>query len=111
MAFAARAGKAVGGLQIVGTERHGPHHIDNQLCGRADCQSDPGSSRFYLSMDDQQLRSFDRDRVRAIMERFKIPEGEPVEADILTCSIESAQRKVELQHGHHRVGLLLGGHH
>ncbi|PLQ01264.1 preprotein translocase subunit SecA [Cupriavidus pauculus] len=87
--------KASGGLHIVGTERHESRRIDNQLRGRAGRQGDPGSSRFYLSLDDQLLRIFAGDRVRAIMERLKMPEGEPIEAGIVTRSIESAQRKVE----------------
>ncbi|SCU91922.1 preprotein translocase subunit, ATPase [Cupriavidus necator] len=87
--------KTAGGLHIVGTERHESRRIDNQLRGRAGRQGDPGSSRFYLSLDDQLLRIFAGDRVRAIMERLKMPEGEPIEAGIVTRSIESAQRKVE----------------
>lgn len=87
--------KAAGGLHIVGTERHESRRIDNQLRGRAGRHGDPGSSRFYLSLDDQLLRIFAGDRVRAIMERLKMPEGEPIEAGIVTRSIESAQRKVE----------------
>ncbi|WER45549.1 preprotein translocase subunit SecA [Cupriavidus sp. WKF15] len=87
--------KSFGGLHIVGTERHESRRIDNQLRGRAGRQGDPGSSRFYLSLDDQLLRIFAGDRVRAIMERLKMPEGEPIEAGIVTRSIESAQRKVE----------------
>jgi len=87
--------KAAGGLHIVGTERHESRRIDNQLRGRAGRQGDPGSSRFYLSLDDPLLRIFAGDRVRAIMERLKMPEGEPIEAGIVTRSIESAQRKVE----------------
>ena len=87
--------KSAGGLHIVGTERHESRRIDNQLRGRAGRQGDPGSSRFYLSLDDQLLRIFAGDRVRAIMERLKMPEGEPIEAGIVTRSIESAQRKVE----------------
>jgi preprotein translocase subunit SecA len=87
--------KAAGGLHIIGTERHESRRIDNQLRGRAGRQGDPGSSRFYLSLDDQLLRIFAGERVRAIMERLKMPEGEPIEAGIVTRSIESAQRKVE----------------
>ncbi len=87
--------KAAGGLHIVGTERHESRRIDNQLRGRAGRQGDPGSSRFYLSLDDQLLRIFAGDRVRAIMDRLKMPEGEPIEAGMVTRSIESAQRKVE----------------
>lgn len=87
--------KAAGGLHIIGTERHESRRIDNQLRGRAGRQGDPGSSRFYLSLDDDLLRIFAGDRVRAIMERLNMPDGEAIEAGIVTRSIESAQRKVE----------------
>ena len=84
-----------GGLHIIGTERHESRRIDNQLRGRSGRQGDPGSSRFYLSLDDPLLRIFAGDRLRAIMERLRMPEGEPIEAGMVTRSIESAQRKVE----------------
>jgi len=87
--------KAEGGLRIIATERHESRRIDNQLRGRSGRQGDPGSSRFYLSLDDPLMRIFAGDRVRAIMERLKMPEGEAIEAGIVTRSIESAQRKVE----------------
>jgi preprotein translocase subunit SecA len=87
--------KSLGGLRIIGTERHESRRIDNQLRGRSGRQGDPGSSRFYLSLDDQLMRIFAGDRVRAIMDRLKMPEGEAIEAGIVTRSIESAQRKVE----------------
>ena len=87
--------KAAGGLRIIGTERHESRRIDNQLRGRAGRQGDPGSSRFYLSLEDPLMRIFAGDRVRAIMERLKLPEGEPIEAGMVTRSIETAQRKVE----------------
>lgn len=87
--------KQAGGLRIVGTERHESRRIDNQLRGRAGRQGDPGSSRFYLSLDDSLMRIFAGDRVRAIMERLRLPEGEPIEARMVSRSIESAQRKVE----------------
>jgi preprotein translocase subunit SecA len=87
--------KEAGGLRIIATERHESRRIDNQLRGRAGRQGDPGSSRFYLSLDDQLMRIFAGDRVRAIMDRLKMPEGEAIEAGIVTRSIESAQRKVE----------------
>ncbi len=87
--------KALGGLRIIATERHESRRIDNQLRGRSGRQGDPGSSRFYLSLDDQLMRIFAGDRVRAIMERLKMPEGEAIEAKMVTRSIESAQRKVE----------------
>ncbi|MEY3719201.1 MAG: hypothetical protein RL727_1122 [Pseudomonadota bacterium] len=83
------------GLHIIGTERHESRRIDNQLRGRAGRQGDPGSSRFYLSLDDPLLRIFAGDRLRAVMDRLKMPEGEPIEAGMVTRSIESAQRKVE----------------
>ena len=86
---------AVGGLCIVGTERHESRRIDNQLRGRSGRQGDPGASRFYLSLDDDLLRIFAGDRVRSIMDRLKMPEGEPIEAGMVSRSIESAQRKVE----------------
>jgi len=84
-----------GGLHIIGTERHESRRIDNQLRGRSGRQGDPGSSRFYLSLDDSLLRIFAGDRLRAVMERLKMPDGEPIEAGMVTRSIESAQRKVE----------------
>jgi len=87
--------KATGGLRIIATERHESRRIDNQLRGRSGRQGDPGSSRFYLSLDDPLMRIFAGDRVRAIMDRLKMPEGEAIEAGIVTRSIESAQRKVE----------------
>src|SRR5690606_37788052 len=87
--------KAAGGLRIIGTERHESRRIDNQLRGRAGRQGDPGSSRFYLSLEDSLMRIFAGDRVRSIMERLKLPEGEPIEAGMVTRSIETAQRKVE----------------
>ena len=87
--------KAQGGLRIIATERHESRRIDNQLRGRSGRQGDPGSSRFYLSLDDSLMRIFAGDRVRAIMDRLKMPEGEAIEAGIVTRSIEGAQRKVE----------------
>lgn len=84
-----------GGLRIIATERHESRRIDNQLRGRSGRQGDPGSSRFYLSLDDQLMRIFAGERVKAIMERLKMPDGEAIEAGIVTRSIESAQRKVE----------------
>ncbi|HEY1151958.1 MAG TPA: preprotein translocase subunit SecA [Pseudoduganella sp.] len=97
---------AAGGLHIVGTERHESRRVDNQLRGRSGRQGDPGSSRFYLSLDDPLLRIFAGDRVRAIMDRLKMPEGEPIEAGIVTRSIESAQRKVEARNFDIRKQLL-----
>ncbi|OWW19867.1 preprotein translocase subunit SecA [Noviherbaspirillum denitrificans] len=95
-----------GGLHIIGTERHESRRIDNQLRGRSGRQGDPGSSRFYLSLDDPLLRIFAGDRVRAIMDRLKMPEGEPIEAGIVSRSIESAQRKVEARNFDIRKQLL-----
>lgn len=86
---------AAGGLHIIGTERHESRRIDNQLRGRAGRQGDSGSSRFYLSLDDALLRIFAGERLRAVMDRLKMPDGEPIEAGMVTRSIESAQRKVE----------------
>ncbi|MDN2718404.1 preprotein translocase subunit SecA [Janthinobacterium sp. SUN120] len=95
-----------GGLHIIGTERHESRRVDNQLRGRAGRQGDPGSSRFYLSLDDALLRIFAGDRVRAVMDRLKMPEGEPIEAGIVSRSIESAQRKVEARNFDIRKQLL-----
>ena len=97
---------ALGGLRIIATERHESRRIDNQLRGRSGRQGDPGSSRFYLSLDDPLMRIFAGDRVRAIMDRLKMPEGEAIEAGIVTRSIESAQRKVETRNFDIRKQLL-----
>jgi preprotein translocase subunit SecA len=86
---------AAGGLHIIGTERHESRRVDNQLRGRSGRQGDPGSSRFYLALDDQLLRIFSGDRVSAIMERLKMPEGEAIEHAMVSRAIENAQRKVE----------------
>ena len=86
---------AAGGLHIIGTERHESRRIDNQLRGRSGRQGDPGSSRFYLSLEDPLLRIFASDRVSAIMDRLKLPEGEAIEHSWVTRAIENAQRKVE----------------
>ena len=98
--------KAQGGLRIVATERHESRRIDNQLRGRSGRQGDPGASRFYLSLDDPLMRIFAGDRVRAIMDRLKMPEGEAIEAGIVNRSIESAQRKVEARNFDIRKQLL-----
>jgi preprotein translocase subunit SecA len=98
--------KSLGGLRIIATERHESRRIDNQLRGRSGRQGDPGSSRFYLSLDDSLMRIFAGDRVRAIMDRLKMPEGEAIEASIVTRSIESAQRKVEARNFDIRKQLL-----
>ncbi len=97
---------AVGGLRIIATERHESRRIDNQLRGRSGRQGDPGSSRFYLSLDDALMRIFAGDRVKAIMDRLKMPDGEAIEAGIVTRSIESAQRKVEARNFDMRKQLL-----
>jgi preprotein translocase subunit SecA len=98
--------KAEGGLRIIATERHESRRIDNQLRGRSGRQGDPGASRFYLSLDDPLMRIFAGDRVRAIMDRLKMPEGEAIEAGIVTRSIEGAQRKVEARNFDMRKQLL-----
>ena len=98
--------KAQGGLRIIATERHESRRIDNQLRGRAGRQGDPGSSRFYLSLDDPLMRIFAGDRVRSIMDRLKMPEGEAIEAGIVSRSIEGAQRKVEARNFDMRKQLL-----
>ena len=84
-----------GGLHIIGTERHESRRVDNQLRGRSGRQGDPGSSRFFLSLEDPLLRIFASDRVTAIMNKFKLPEGEAIEHSWVTRAIENAQRKVE----------------
>ncbi|ATE58897.1 preprotein translocase subunit SecA [Thauera sinica] len=86
---------AAGGLHIVGTERHESRRIDNQLRGRSGRQGDPGSSRFYLSLEDPLMKIFAGERLNAIMVRLKMPEGEAIEHGMVTRSLESAQRKVE----------------
>ena len=98
--------KTLGGLRIIATERHESRRIDNQLRGRSGRQGDPGSSRFYLSLDDPLMRIFAGDRVKSIMDRLKMPDGEAIEAGIVTRSIESAQRKVEARNFDMRKQLL-----
>jgi len=97
---------AAGGLHIIGTERHESRRVDNQLRGRAGRQGDAGSSRFYLSLEDQLLRIFASDRVAAIMDRLKMPEGEAIEHPWVTRAIENAQRKVEARNFDIRKQLL-----
>ncbi len=87
--------KELGGLHILGTERHESRRIDNQLRGRSGRQGDPGTSRFYLSLEDDLLRIFGSDRISSIMERLGMEEGEPIEANLISKAIESAQKKVE----------------
>ena len=96
----------LGGLHIIGTERHESRRVDNQLRGRAGRQGDPGSSRFYLSLEDSLLRIFASDRVAAIMDRLKMPEGEAIEHPWVTRAIENAQRKVEARNFDIRKQLL-----
>jgi preprotein translocase subunit SecA len=98
--------KAAGGLRIIATERHESRRIDNQLRGRSGRQGDPGASRFYLSLEDPLMRIFAGDRVKAIMERLKMPEGEAIEAGIVSRSLEGAQRKVEARNFDMRKQLL-----
>jgi preprotein translocase subunit SecA len=97
---------ANGGLHIIGTERHESRRVDNQLRGRAGRQGDPGSSRFFLSLEDPLLRIFASDRVASIMERLKMPEGEAIEHPWVTRAIENAQRKVEARNFDIRKQLL-----
>jgi len=85
----------LGGLHVIGTERHEARRIDNQLRGRAGRQGDPGSSRFYISLEDDLMRLFGSEKIRFLMERFGFPEDEPIEHPLVTRSIEMAQRKVE----------------
>ncbi|SPE19360.1 preprotein translocase subunit, ATPase [Burkholderiales bacterium] len=97
---------AAGGLKIIGSERHESRRIDNQLRGRSGRQGDPGESRFYLSMEDPLLRIFAGDRMRMIMDKLNMPEGEAIEAGMVTRSIETAQRKVEARNFDIRKQLL-----
>ena len=87
----------LGGLYVLGTERHEARRIDNQLRGRSGRQGDPGETRFYLSAQDDLVRLFAGDRIYRIIERFKIPDDQPMEAKILSKQIENAQKKVEEQ--------------
>ena len=89
--------RGLGGLYVLGTERHESRRIDNQLRGRSGRQGDPGETRFYLSAQDDLVRLFAGDRIHGIMERFKIPDDQPMEASILSRQIEGAQKKVEEQ--------------
>jgi preprotein translocase subunit SecA len=89
--------RELGGLYVLGTERHEARRIDNQLRGRSGRQGDPGESRYYLSGQDQVVRLFAGDRIYNIMERFKLPDDQPMEASILSKQIENAQKKVEEQ--------------
>jgi len=98
--------RQAGGLYIIGTERHESRRIDNQLRGRAGRQGDPGRSRFYLSLEDDLIRIFGGDRMSAIMSRFNIDEDTPLEAKMLTRSIENAQKKIEMRNFASRKSVL-----
>lgn len=98
--------KALGGLAIIGTERHESRRIDNQLRGRSGRQGDVGESQFYLSLEDNLLRIFGSDRIKTIMERIGIQEGEHIESKMVTRAIENAQKKVESMHFESRKHLL-----
>ncbi len=87
--------RELGGLHILGTERHESRRIDNQLRGRSGRQGDPGSSRFYLSLEDNLMRIFGAERIKALMERFGMEDGEPIEAKLVSKAIENAQKRVE----------------
>ncbi len=97
---------AAGGLHIIGTERHESRRIDNQLRGRAGRQGDPGSSRFYISLEDNLMRIFASDRMRSLMQRLGMDDGEAIENSMVTKSIENAQRKVEAHNFDIRKNLL-----
>ncbi len=98
--------KKLGGLYIIGTERHESRRIDNQLRGRSGRQGDPGESRFYLSLEDNLLRIFGSDRIKNIMDRLGIEEGEHIESKMVTRAVENAQKKVENMHFESRKHLL-----
>jgi len=98
--------RELGGLYIIGTERHESRRIDNQLRGRAGRQGDPGVSRFYLSLEDNLLRIFGSDRIKAIMERLGIEEGESIDSKMVTRAVENAQKKVENLHFESRKHIL-----
>ncbi|ALV24224.1 preprotein translocase, SecA subunit [Campylobacter iguaniorum] len=98
--------RAIGGLYIIGTERHESRRIDNQLRGRAGRQGDPGMSRFYLSLEDSLLRIFGSDKIKAIMDRLGIEEGESIESRLVTRAVENAQKKVESLHFESRKHIL-----
>ena len=98
--------RKLGGLHIIGTERHEARRIDNQLRGRAGRQGDPGSSRFYLSLEDDLMRIFGSDRISGVMERLGMEEGVPIEHKLVTRSIEHAQKQVETRNFEIRKHLL-----
>ena len=96
----------LGGLHIVGTERHESRRVDNQLRGRSGRQGDPGSSRFYLSLEDDLLRIFGSERIQRIMNTLGMEEGEPIEHRLVTRAIQTAQKRVEAHHFEIRKHLL-----
>ncbi|MCE3040405.1 preprotein translocase subunit SecA [Helicobacter anatolicus] len=98
--------KALGGLYIIGTERHESRRIDNQLRGRSGRQGDPGTSQFYLSLEDSLLRIFGSDKIKGIMEKLGLKDGEHIESSLVTRSVENAQKKVESLHFESRKHLL-----
>ncbi|NAZ29652.1 MAG: preprotein translocase subunit SecA [Caldimicrobium sp.] len=98
--------RALGGLYIIGTERHESRRVDNQLRGRAGRQGDPGASRFFLSLEDDLLRLFGSDKIKAFIDKLGLPEGEPLEHPWLSKAIEQAQKKVEAYHFDIRKHLL-----
>ena len=97
---------AVGGLHIIGTERHESRRIDNQLRGRAGRQGDPGSSQFFLSMQDDLMRLFGSERVSGLIEKMGLAEDEPIEAKMLTGQIENAQKRIEARNYEIRKNVL-----
>ena len=97
---------ALGGLMILGTERHESRRIDNQLRGRSGRQGDPGESQFFLSLDDNLLRIFGGEKIRNIMNKLGVEEGEYIDSKIVTRSVEKAQKKVENQHYESRKHIL-----
>ncbi|NMC32189.1 MAG: preprotein translocase subunit SecA [Veillonellaceae bacterium] len=96
----------LGGLHIIGTERHESRRIDNQLRGRSGRQGDPGSSRFYLSLEDDLMRLFGAENISSLMDKLGMEEDEPIEHSLITRSIEQAQKKVEAQHFNTRKNVL-----
>jgi preprotein translocase subunit SecA len=98
--------REIGGLHVIGTQRHEARRIDNQLRGRSGRQGDPGSSQFYLALDDDLMRIFGGDRIKQLMERFHLPEDEPIEMPIISRAVAEAQSKVEGAHFDSRKHLL-----
>jgi preprotein translocase subunit SecA len=88
--------KKLGGLHVIGTERHEARRIDNQLRGRSGRQGDPGSSQFFVSLEDDLMRIFGGDKIKNLMTAFNVPEDEPIQANIISGALESAQGKIEL---------------